>query len=141
MSEHRARASARRLFAATGWPVEKRLAAIERDAKNLLTFDKLEADDRRWAIRALRTCSIVFAEPPPASLVELVERIAKVPAIARSRIRRKDKWLAAAKHKASHPEATARQIATAIDYQQWPTITRWMSDPDWQDEVASWGGN
>lgn len=141
MNEPKARANARRLFARTGWPVEKQLAAIEREAKNLMALDKLDADDRRWAIRALRTCSIVFAEPPPPTLVTLVERIAKVPGVARSRVRRKDKWFQAAKHKAAHSEASPRQIAIAIDYDQFRTIARWMEDPDWQDEVAFWRGN
>ena len=141
MSEPKARANARRLFARTGWPVEERLASIERDAKNLMALDKLDADHRRWAMRVFRACSIVFAEPPPPSLVALVERIAKVPGVARSQIRRRDKWIAAAKHKAANPEATARQIATAVEYDQWSTIKRWMSDPNWQDEVMHWRGH
>ncbi len=134
------RSAAQQLFAVTGWTVEGRMASIEANAAALLDRPQLDADEKRLAIRYLQFCCRTLYEPAPGSLLRLIERIVDVPEVPRSRIRNRVKWSDAARYYAANPAATPRQIATAIGYDQFATIKRWMYDPAWLDEVAMIAG-
>lgn len=132
------RRAAARLFGRTGVSVPERISGIEHRASRLLRLLKgrrPKAATARWAFRQLRTCAVVFREPPPVSLIDLIELVACISSVARDQVRRRDKWAEAAQHKAEHPGATARQIASAIAYDQHAVISRWMKSPDWRRAV------
>jgi hypothetical protein len=125
------RKAAEALFALDG------LEGIASQARALLDGEIVErrAVVNRWIVRSLDLCARTFCCPPPPELVELVARQLGVAGTARDERQNWQKFVAAAHYVAANPEATASQIARAIDYDQKQQIKRWQADPEFDELV------
>src|SRR5262245_5927345 len=125
--------AAAELLALTGHTVDQRLARIAATAGYNLealkdrTCPNRPAAINRWLVRHLDLCARTFCRPPPPELVALAAYQLAVKGPPRSHRKNLRMFLAAARHKARHPDASVSQIAKAIGYPQKTTIKGWLS--------------
>lgn len=89
---------------------------------------------RRWAASQIRKCH-VWRRPPPASLVALIEHLLGADKLTRAGPKNRKTFREVARHVAEHPDATPRQVADAIEHDEFVQVRTWMERPDFADEV------
>jgi hypothetical protein len=138
------REAAEAFFALTGRTVDQRLQDIAATARAVL--DSIERRScphkpsaiNRWAVRQLDLCARTFCRPPSSELVALIERQLGAHASERDGARKnREKFVAAAHHKAQFPDATPAKIARAIGYDQKNIIKIWLEDQEFQEIVGT----
>ncbi|MEY4967240.1 MAG: hypothetical protein RL274_2823 [Pseudomonadota bacterium] len=94
------------------------------------------ADIKRLAYDHLASCTITLCEPAPLALLDLCSRLMGVKKNAKTQIKNKKGFLAAAKYVALHPDASVTAVKRTITSGDRKVIKRWREMPEFKLAVA-----